>query len=356
LKFSWVTLALGLLRSLGGAPANALDLRDSIGVIDTSSNEAIGEIFLNVNDGPQAIATVHLEAGDYGYVTGSSAGTVTAINLETNQVVGAPIRVGAVPLGISIAETALGTFAYVANSSSGTVSVIDTATNQVVGLPIPVGAHPTALAAIPDGGFVYVTLANAVLVIQTIDNTVVGAPIGVGSTPSGIAMTPAGTPPRAYVTNYDSNSVSVIDVDPGSKTYNQVIATLAVGSHPIGIAITPDGGHAFIANNGSSDGTDAVSLIDIDPESPDYHTVINISHPWFSCYPESVAVGQTPNGVRAYITVTAYDEAAIVMDEFGDVLTGIDASLPDGIALKPDGTRAYVTMRQGLDRTCSGGG
>jgi YVTN family beta-propeller protein len=39
---------------------------------------------------------------------------------------------------------------------------------------------------------------------------------------------------RAYVTNVNSNSVSVIDT-----ASNTVVATVGVGSNPVGVAITP---------------------------------------------------------------------------------------------------------------------
>ena len=59
--------------------------------------------------------------------------------------------------------------------------------------------------------FAYVTnnQSNTVSVIDTATNTVVGAPISVGSNPAGVAITPDST--RAYVANFSSNTVSVID-------------------------------------------------------------------------------------------------------------------------------------------------
>ena len=53
--------------------------------------------------------------------------------------------------------------------------------------------------------------------------------------------------PFAYVTNYQSHSVSVIDT-----ATNAVIATVPVGSSPGGVAITPDGAFAYVANQGST--------------------------------------------------------------------------------------------------------
>jgi YVTN family beta-propeller protein len=46
--------------------------------------------------------------------------------------------------------------AYITNFHGNTVSVIATATNTVVGLPIPVGDLPLGVAVTPDGSEVYV--------------------------------------------------------------------------------------------------------------------------------------------------------------------------------------------------------
>jgi YVTN family beta-propeller protein len=58
--------------------------------------------------------------------------------------------------------------------------------------------------------------------------------ITVGLAPFGVAVTPDGK--HAYVTNFNSNTVSVIDT--ASET---VVATVAVGTAPFGVAVTPDG-------------------------------------------------------------------------------------------------------------------
>ena len=51
-----------------------------------------------------------------------------------------------------------------------------------------------------------------------------------GNSPEGIAITPDGS--YAYVTNYGSGTVSVIDT-----STNAVIATVTVGTDPYGVAL-----------------------------------------------------------------------------------------------------------------------
>jgi YVTN family beta-propeller protein len=56
-----------------------------------------------------------------------------------------------------------------------------------------------------------------------------------------ILMGVAGAAPFAYITNYDSNNVSVIDT-----ATNKVTTTVDVGYHPAGIAVIPDGTKAYV--------------------------------------------------------------------------------------------------------------
>ena len=50
-------------------------------------------------------------------------------------------------------------------------------------------------------------------------------------------------PPTAYIPNFASNNVSVIDT-----ASNTVTATIPVGIGPQGVAVTPDGRKVYVAN------------------------------------------------------------------------------------------------------------
>ena len=60
---------------------------------------------------------------------------------------------------------------------------------------------------------------------------------------------------RAYVANFNSFTVSVIDTD-----LNTEVDLIRVGGFPIAVAITPDGSRAYVANVSSF----TVSVIDTD--------------------------------------------------------------------------------------------
>jgi YVTN family beta-propeller protein len=108
----------------------------------------------------------------------------------------------------------------------------------------------------PDGSKVYVTNVNSntVSVIDTATNTVI-ATIPVGTTPQGVAVTPDGS--KVYVANSDSNTVSVIDT-----ATNTVSATTPVGSYPVafGVFIHPPSKFAGTPGNANCYGRSASAL------------------------------------------------------------------------------------------------
>ena len=111
---------------------------------------------------------------------------------------------------------------------------------------------------------------NTVSVIENLDSdpTLNETPIQVGTTPMKIAINPEGT--LIYVTNYNSDDVSVIDISNNSDPY-QVVSTINVGSHPLGIVASSDG-KVYVAND------QTVSVINVDPSSGGFdHAVANIN-------------------------------------------------------------------------------
>ncbi|MGZ8194563.1 MAG: beta-propeller fold lactonase family protein [Methylosarcina sp.] len=225
-------------------------------------------------------------------------------------------------------------FAYVANQ--GTVSVIDTATNTVT-TTIPMDFYPTSVAITPDGTRAYVANQGFPANVAVIDtdtnsptyNTVVTTiPISDLNTTAvwGMAITPDGA--LAYVTKGSEDSVSVIDTDTNSPTFNTVVATIPIGDSPTAVAITPDSKHAYVTN--WTDGTVSV----IDTATNTVATTIPVGG-----YASWVAI--TPDGALAY--VTNYNGTVSVIDTATNtVTTTILVGGTGGMAITPDGTHAYV--------------
>jgi len=63
------------------------------------------------------------------------------------------------------------------------------------------------------------------------------SPISVGAGPAGIAIAAM----RAYVSNGQDNTISVIDL----TTNTAIEPAIATGHTPLGIALTPDGSRAY---------------------------------------------------------------------------------------------------------------
>nr|MDQ2900412.1 hypothetical protein [Acidobacteriota bacterium] len=104
---------------------------------------------------------------------------------------------------------------------------------------IPVQNFPNSIAITPNGSRAFVTNGNSssVSVIDLASNSVI-ATLGVGDNPTAIALTPDGS--RAEVTNANSYSTSVIDANGLS-----VIGTInRIGIYPAGVAVAPAAGAA----------------------------------------------------------------------------------------------------------------
>jgi len=179
--------------------------------------------------------------------------------------------------------------------------------------------------------------SNNVSVIDTATNTVI-ATINVGAAPYGVAVSPDGS--KVFVANAHSNTVSVIDT--GSNT---VTGTANVGSNPAGVAITPDGKKVYVANDASAN----VSVINTATPNAVSSTV-TLGTPG---NPNPVGVAVSPDGSVAFVGggTPAQDSFVYVIATATDTLTTkIDIGFnsgPYGIAFTPDGTKAYVG-RQGF--------
>jgi len=205
------------------------------------------------------------------------------------------------------------------------------------------------IAVSPDGAYVFVTNygtktdpGSTVSVIKTIDNSEI-ATIPVGLQPFGVSLTPDGT--LAYVSNYGSNSVSVIDTDPDSDEFNQVITTISVGVNgPFGISLTPDGAFAYVNNYGTGTAPGTVSVIDTDPGSDEFNQVIATIP--VGLRPFGVSV--TPNGEFAYVsnfgTGTVPGTVSVIQTDINEVIATIPVGIgPEGVSVTPNGAYAYVT-------------
>lgn len=161
------------------------------------------------------------------------------------------------------------------NPGTGTMSVIQTSDNTVVGAPITGFSGPFSVAITPNGKYAYVTnfgsnnfdpIGTTVSVVKLSAHAIV-ATINLAIQPAGIAITPNGR--FAYVTNYNTlyagsnftsltagqGTVNIIDIEK-----NEVIfPTIVVGQGPNAVAISSNGRYAYVTNFTSN----TVSVIEL---------------------------------------------------------------------------------------------
>ena len=277
---------------------------NSLGLIQATSNELVGQLPLEARSGQVA-------TGEGAVWVASEEGTVSRVDAATRQVV-QRITVGRDPVGVAAGDGAV----WVASSGDRSVSWINPSTNTVV-KRVPVGNGPTGIALGDGAVWVANSLDNSVSRIDADTGRVV-ATIGVGGTPSGVA---AGLG-AVWVSNTTDGTVSRI-----SPSSNAVVRPIPVGNGPRAIAVGADA--VWVANG--LDGT----VSRIDPASDTVVATVGVGDG-----PSAVAVG--PDAVWAASevrgTVTRLDP------DTNRVVRTIDiGSAPAGAAAVGDGL--WVTTR-----------
>jgi YVTN family beta-propeller protein len=132
-------------------------------------------------------------------------------------------------------------FAYVTNHGSNNISVIDTSKNTVIGTIDLGDLVPREVALSPDGKTLYVSVMytptlGGLYSFDTATNLYKGWVL-IGRDPRGVAVSYDGK--MVYVTNHDSDNVSVIDTQSNKKF------DVNVGSDPTSICINKSSSSQF---------------------------------------------------------------------------------------------------------------
>jgi len=140
-----------------------------------------------------------------------------------------------------------------------------------------------------------------------------------------VEVTPKPAPHTAcaYITNYEGNRVSVVDL-----ATNTVTSSIEVGYGPYGVAVSPDGKTVYVAAEYGG-----ISVIDAGTNA--VSATMEIS---------ATTIGMSPDGSVLYAadynegTLTAIDTASRT-----PLRTAVVCAMPHGIAVSPDGERIYVS-------------
>ncbi len=156
------------------------------------------------------------------------------------------------------------------------------------------------------------------------------ATINVGTQPCFIAISADGS--RAYVTNWGSHTVSVIDTHS-----NRVIHTITGLNTPYRLTLHPDGSRLYVGNRGAK----TISVI-----STTTHAIIQTIPGFNAIY----GITFNTSGSRLYVSCN-YDAFVYVHDTAtGNRLNSLKVFYPTGLAFNPGETRLYAPSRAVITR------
>jgi len=159
----------------------------------------------------------------------------------------------------------------------------------------------------------------------------------------------------AYITNEFSSSVSIVDTDT-----NTVTATVPAGNHPAGVAVNPEGTRVYVANFYLDTYENTLSTL-FDPKlilvkGTDEHvetgegtvsvidTATNTLIATVPVESSPVGVAITPDGTKAYVANRGSDIVSVIDTSTNTVTAMVNVgSGPTGVTVTPDGAKVYVT-------------
>ena len=243
------------------------------------------------------------------------------------------------PFYRSGAAAALGLATLIALAAGGcSPRVVQTAgrapTSDAVVATIPISSFGTGIALTPDGSRAFVAASANVVVIDTAAGAV-SATIRTGDVPYAIAVGPDGS--RAAAINLEQNQAWIFDV-----ATNQVLHHVWLGGPKVpvlrpGIAITRDGTQAIVTiSQPSGQGGDVLRMIDMATGEAGLQRGLDF-------HPGQI---QTSDGRAVVVGCHGFcsDGTLHVIDPRSDsgVVRANLASVPGGVAVSPDGRRAFA--------------
>jgi YVTN family beta-propeller protein len=261
---------------------------------------------------------------DYQIIATDDVGNVTAFPPDEQN-----------PLMFDIISLTGQALVYVVMSGSNVLSTLDTGNGKEVAR-LETGDTPHSAVITPDEEVIFVAntgfgtqTSRSVTAFSTSTHAVL-ATINVGFGPLDLVMSPAGD--RVYVTNSDSRSVSVIDVNALREVTRINLGGLVDG--PFGIAVSPDGQTLYASDIGSAQ----IFVVDND--------IGNVTGQ-ISVLPSPRSIAISPDGATLYVSGFEGDIGVV------DVGAGREVeriSTPSGVfrvAVSPDGATVYATDQDG---------
>ena len=296
----WSSLALADLLLVGNKAGHTLWL------LDLNSGERVAELATGIGphevevspDGRLAVVSNYGERGQAG-------ATLTVVDLASREVVNTlQLDVESRPHGLAFIDSQ-----QIAVTAEGVdqVFVVDLTTGEIVQRfdVAPGLAH--MVAAQPEASALWVTnLGTGTLEKLDLRSGQVHGPMVTGEGAEGVAVVAARN--EVWVTNRAANTVSVVDAE--SLT---VIATLSSPGFPIRAAVTPDQRHVLVTNAIANQ----VRVFDVatrevvadvlvaDPDATYRPSLLGTT-----ALPIGLAI--EPNGQRAFVAISGGDQVAVI--------------------------------------------
>ncbi len=278
----------------------------------------------------------------------STSNSVSLVDTGS-KLAGSPVAVGDLPLGIAISPDAR--TAYVVNAgatgASGQITPLDLTTSPPTAqatIDIP-GSPGNFIAISPDGHKAYMSDprdGKLFPIDLTITPATVGAAIEVGGNPEGVAFSSTGS--TAYVAQNanTAGTAEVVPIDVATDTPGTPI--LNVGPHPFAIAVTPDGQTAYVTDSAGHGADNQVYPINLSTATAGAGFTVGSSGGG-SSEDSLPGIAITPDGGKAY--VTDFTNGTVVPFALPAHTRGSPIALsgtsPYAIAITPDGDTAYVS-------------
>jgi DNA-binding beta-propeller fold protein YncE len=241
-----------------------------------------------------------------------------------------------VPLNALSGLVRVATASDTSNTQPFNVLVPSTSSIDDVIASASTGNNSKTITMSPDGSVAYSVSPDGDVVIPIGVVPLATYPsIPVGDNPVAIVMHPLGT--FAYVANFGSASVSVLDTDEGTPP-TSVASTMVVGPNPVDLAVMPDGSRVIVANGG----VNSLTVIDGDSSSATHNTVIASA----STGKNSTTITVSPDGTRIYVGTEDSIEIleSVAYSVIASVATGKNTTT---ITVSPDGTLLFAMTSEG---------
>jgi sugar lactone lactonase YvrE len=311
-------------------------------VLDGSNNplsgfivETVGHSAFTATDGTFSIPSVPTVSVSVNGVTVNAHGVVggsvrAGTSATVTAVIGGTTNVGDI---VTVSRPLI-----VVDSSSGAISALDTSQNPptVIATIGAFGASPAGASLTPDGGTSLSAYGQGIRTFNLTTNPPSFAgDVGFGaSTASSVAITSDG---RFGVTVWGQNTVASINL--ATK------ATASSVSIPFGnsVAITPDSTTVLVLDNSNQ----LLRIFNLSPLGALTSTGKTVADS-FGAYSGAITMG--PNGQFALFPNQSGNTISLIsIDSQHNVTVGASVAVccaPQGIAITPDGTKAYVTTTQ----------